>query len=781
MTVRVGFLGAGLIATFHSKMLHGSGADVAWAGVYDPDPDRASAFANASGATACSSEEQVLDDCDAVYVCTWTSEHRRLVEGAVTRGLPVFCEKPLSTDLAGATAMADLVREAGVVNQVGLILRRSPAFLLVRDLVADPASGRVMSVVFRDDQFIPVQGSYASTWRGDRTKAGSGTLLEHSIHDLDILEFTSGRVDAVSARSANFHGLDGIEDSVATTVQFEAGGVGTMVSIWHDILERPSLRRVEIFCERAWIVMEEDDWFGPVSWTRLGGEAQKLTGGDLVAECQRRGLRMANPDEDFIASVVSGQPATPSFADALRAHVLADAVYRSAATEGRCGRHHRNVVRAFVGAPVRSAAVPAEAFRAPKGTQDVLAPESTRWEALLGVFAGTVEAAGYGLVVSPMFEDIGVFRRIGEGTDVVTKEMYDFFDKGDPPRHIALRPEGTASVVRAFVQHHPVTPWKAWYATPAFRYEAPQAGRFRQHHQVGVEALGSDDPDLDVEVITLGADYLRSLGLQRNVLLLNSMGSREDRARYVDVLRTWLTERIGDLDEDDRAKVDTNPMRVLDSKRRATHAAVADAPRITDHLSDEAGAHFERVQRGLSSLGIDVVLEPRLVRGLDYYTHTTFEFQSSALDAAQSGILGGGRYDGLAEDLGGPPTPGIGFGSGIERVLLACDAEGVFAAPTAGVDVFVVDVTGGEIARDLTTELRRAGIRVDRAFDARSMRAQMKAADRSGASVALIIGEQEAADGVVAVRSLQAEERNQELVPRADLLAHLEGALRTES
>ena len=406
-----------------------------------------------------------------------------------------------------------------------------------------------------------------------------------------------------------------------------------------------------------------------------------------------------------------------------------------------------------------------------------MAPESSRWEALLARFAATVEAAGYGLVVSPMFEDIGVFRRLGEGTDVVTKEMYDFHDKGDPPRHIALRPEGTASVVRAFVQHHPVTPWKAWYATPAFRYEAPQAGRYRQHHQVGIEALGTDDPDLDVEVLTLGHDYLRSLGLKRFDLLLNSMGTRADRTRYVDALRTWLEARVGDLAEDDRAKVATNPMRVLDSKRKETREAVADAPRITDHLSDEAGAHFERVRAGLAALGITYVLEPRLVRGLDYYTHTTFEFQSSALDAAQSTILGGGRYDGLAEDLGGPATPGIGFGSGIERALLACDAEGVFPAPESTVDVFVVDAVSGEsagiAARDLTTELRRAGLRADRAYDGRSMRAQMKAAHRSGAKVALLVGDQEAADGTVSVRSMQTDEREQHTVARADVVAHL--------
>ncbi|MEJ7585292.1 MAG: Gfo/Idh/MocA family oxidoreductase [Acidimicrobiales bacterium] len=335
MTVRVGFLGAGLIATFHSKMLRRSGADVAWSGVFDPDPERCRAFATASGATPCSSEEEVLDRCDAVYVCTWTSEHRRLVEAAVARNLAVFCEKPLSTDLAGATAMADLVRGAGVVNMVGLIMRRAPACNLIRDLVADSASGRVMSVVFRDDQYIPVQGMYASTWRGDRKLAGSGTLLEHAIHDLDILEYMTGRVASVSARSANFHGLDGIEDTMAATVSFADGGVGSLVSVWHDILERPSLRRMEVFCERAWAVLEEpDDWWGPVRWTRLGGETGLVAGDDLVTECERRGITMPNADGDFIAAVVAGEPVSPDFDDALRAHVLADAVYRSAAAGG---------------------------------------------------------------------------------------------------------------------------------------------------------------------------------------------------------------------------------------------------------------------------------------------------------------------------------------------------------------------------------------------------------------------------------------------------------------
>jgi histidyl-tRNA synthetase len=410
-------------------------------------------------------------------------------------------------------------------------------------------------------------------------------------------------------------------------------------------------------------------------------------------------------------------------------------------------------------------------FSAPKGTRDVLAPESSRWTALVAQFAKLAEGAGYGLAVSPMFEDLEVFRRVGDATDIVSKEMYDFLDKGG--RHIALRPEGTASVVRAFVQHRPPeTPWKAWYVTPSFRYERPQAGRYRQHHQLGIEALGSADPDLDVEVIALLADFYRSLGLTRVDLVINSMGTPSDRAAYSAALGAWLTDRLEQLDPADRATVDTNPMRVLDSKREQTRSVTAGAPRTIDSLSPEASAHFDRVQSGLTDLGIEFRLEPRLVRGLDYYTHTTFEFQALALDSAQNGIGGGGRYDGLAEALGGPPTPGVGFGSGIERILLACDAEGVFAASEQRIDVFVVDVVDGTHARRLTTELRRAGLRADRAFDGRSMRSQMKAADRSGAALAVIVGDDEAAVGEVTVRDLRTG-GDQERVPVGELVDHL--------
>ena len=404
-----------------------------------------------------------------------------------------------------------------------------------------------------------------------------------------------------------------------------------------------------------------------------------------------------------------------------------------------------------------------EPFKAPTGTRDVLPPESDRWQALIAMFADHVGRAGYGLVQSPMFEEIGVFSRVGEGTDLVRKEMYDFLDKGE--RHIALRPEGTASIARAWIQHAQgeAKPWKVWYAAPSFRYERPQAGRFRQHHQLGAEAIGSDDPDLDVEVIALLHDFYRSLGLRQVTLLINSMGTVDDRRRYIDDVRQWLSQRIDSLDPKDAEKVADHPMRVLDSKRPVTIAAIADVPRITDRLSPEAAERFERVKAGLTSLGVDFTVEPRLVRGLDYYTHTTFEFVSGALDAAQSTIGGGGRYDGLIESLGGPSTPGIGFGSGIERVLLTCDAEDVFPAPSVGVDVFVIDTVGGAAARDFTIELRRAGISADRAFDGRSMKSQMKSADRSGAALVCIIGENEAASETVTVRDLRGDSGQQSI------------------
>ena len=408
-------------------------------------------------------------------------------------------------------------------------------------------------------------------------------------------------------------------------------------------------------------------------------------------------------------------------------------------------------------------------FRAPSGTHDVLAPESARWEALVGRFAGAVGRSGYGLIVSPTFEDVAVFTRVGEGTDVVRKEMYDFPDKGG--NHLALRPEGTASVVRAWVQHRPPLPWKAWYAAPNFRYERAQAGRYRQHHQLGVEALGSDDPDLDVEVVALAAGFVASVGLGRVELMLNSLGDELCRPAYLDVLRGFLTERRERLCDEHRDRALEAPLRVLDCKRDACRQATADSPRMVDHLCRACADHFGRVCEGLDALAVPYRIEPRLVRGLDYYTRTTFELAATALETAQNAVGGGGRYDGLAEALGGPPTPGIGFGLGVERLLLACDAEGVFPAPEGTADVFVVDTTGGAEALLLTFELRAAGFTCDRAFDNRSMKAQFRAADRSGARLALVVGEQERGDGTVTVRDL--EGGDQQTVERADVVAHV--------
>jgi histidyl-tRNA synthetase len=350
-----------------------------------------------------------------------------------------------------------------------------------------------------------------------------------------------------------------------------------------------------------------------------------------------------------------------------------------------------------------------------------------------------------------MFEHVEVVQKLGSSSDVVRKEMYDFADKGG--RSLALRADGTASVVRAFVQHRPVLPWKVWYVAPNFRYERPQKGRYRQHWQLGVEVLGVEDPGVDVEVIALAHGLYRDLGLRRYRLMINSMGDAESRARYRDVLLEYWRDHKETLG-DEMARAEASPLRILDSKRDDWADLLERAPQIGEYLSADSADRFERVQEGLQALGIHFEIAPRLVRGLDYYTGTTFEFASDALDAAQNAIGAGGRYDRLAEDMGGPPTPGIGFGIGIERVLIACDSEGVFDVPDGNVDVFVVDAVGGVEALVLVEELRTVGVRADRAYGSRSFRKQMEAANKSGARYAVILGEKELAAGSVAVKDL---------------------------
>ena len=373
----------------------------------------------------------------------------------------------------------------------------------------------------------------------------------------------------------------------------------------------------------------------------------------------------------------------------------------------------------------------------------------------MAVFADLAERTGFGLLESPIFEDLGVFQRLGESNDVVTKELFEFFDKGDPPRHLALRPELTASVCRAFAEHRPTPPWKIWYSGPQFRYERPQAGRYRQFDQVGVETLGTDDPHADVEVIGLGLRFYEALGMKQVRLLVNSLGDAASRPSYDAALAAYLQSRRGELSEQSQITLERNPLRVLDSKREQDQSVIAEAPLMADFLSGESADHFAAVLAGLDSLDAAYEVSPRLVRGLDYYTRTTFEFVADALDTAQNAVGGGGRYDGLVEELGGPPTPGIGFALGVDRILLACDAEGAFAAAAAPVEVFVVDTAGGQTAAVLCDRLRQAGLGVDRAFDGRSMKAQMKRADRSGATVAVIVGPDEQAEGAVTVRDMR--------------------------
>jgi histidyl-tRNA synthetase len=384
--------------------------------------------------------------------------------------------------------------------------------------------------------------------------------------------------------------------------------------------------------------------------------------------------------------------------------------------------------------------------QAPKGTLDVLPPgdggapfDSAAFQAVVAKFGALVDRAGFGLIVGPMFEDLAVYARVGATTDIVRKEMYDFHDKGE--RHVALRPDSTPSVVRAYVEHRPDLPWKVWYATPHFRYDRPQAGRYRQHHSVGVEVLGVADADLDGELIALSHQFLTAeVGLEHLDLLVNTIGDEACRPAYRAALVDYIEAREDEVCDEHRDHWRDNPMRLFDCKRDACRNLTTEAPRLLDHLCDACADHFARVRRHLDDRKIEHRVEPRLIRGQDYYNRTTFEFESTSLVQAQLALGGGGRYDGFVEALGGPATPGIGFGLGIERILLAAQAEGALAETGAALDVFVIDTTeGAEHAADVTDQLRRDGIRTDRAYDRRSFKAQMKQAVRSRAAYALVI------------------------------------------
>lgn len=399
-------------------------------------------------------------------------------------------------------------------------------------------------------------------------------------------------------------------------------------------------------------------------------------------------------------------------------------------------------------------------IRAPKGVEDVFGPAAGHWDGLESRFFALCDRYGYGRVRIPVFEDTELFvRGVGEATDVVRKEMYSFSDRGD--RSFTLRPEGTAGVVRCFVEHHldqAGLPAKLAYAGPMFRAENVQRGRQRQFGQLGVEAIGVDDPDLDVEVIALSWRFLVDCGLCDTTLVVNSIGRPDERALYVDELRGFVERSGVTLGPDDRERMRLNPMRVLDTRDPAVAAVVADAPRLYDHLDAASKTHFGAVLDGLDAFGIPYTVDHGLVRGLDYYTSTTFELVSESLDAAQNALGGGGHYDGLVEVVGGPDVPGIGFALGVERILLAMDAEAVTGPGVARTDVMVLQAgTEDEVAceaRRLCDSLRAMGVRADRPYGARSLKAQFKHADRSGARIAVIVGARDLAAAKVTVRDL---------------------------
>ncbi|PBC52310.1 histidine--tRNA ligase [Rhodococcus sp. ACS1] len=414
----------------------------------------------------------------------------------------------------------------------------------------------------------------------------------------------------------------------------------------------------------------------------------------------------------------------------------------------------------------------ASTFSAPKGVPDYVPPQSSEFVAVRDGLTRAARLAGYGHIELPIFEDTGLFARgVGESTDVVSKEMYTFADRGD--RSVTLRPEGTAGVMRAVIEHgldRGQLPVKLSYAGPFFRYERPQAGRYRQLQQVGVEAIGVDDPALDAEVIAVADAGFRGLGLEGFRLEVTSLGDDTCRPQYRERLQEFLFALP--LDEETRRRAEINPLRVLDDKRKEVREMTADAPLMLDHLSDTAKAHFDEVLAHLDALGVPYVVNPRMVRGLDYYTKTTFEFVHDGL-GAQSGIGGGGRYDGLMAQLGGQPLSGIGFGLGVDRTVLALAAEGKTAGSTARCEVFGVPL--GEEAKAklvvIAQQLRAQGIRVDLAYGNRGVKSAMKAADRSGAALALVLGDRDIAEDTVGIKNLATGD--QESVSSADVFARV--------
>lgn len=403
---------------------------------------------------------------------------------------------------------------------------------------------------------------------------------------------------------------------------------------------------------------------------------------------------------------------------------------------------------------------------APRGTKDILPDTVGDWNYVEGEIRELCRRFGYSEIRTPIFEHTELFQRgIGEGTDVVDKEMYTFTDRGE--RSITLRPENTASAVRAYLQNKLYAQSnlvKLFYIGSMFRYDRPQAGRMREFHQFGVEALGEANPAVDAEVILLAMNLLEGLGLKDLELSINSVGCPKCRSKYRTMLQDFFRDKLEDLCEDCRSRFERSPLRILDCKKDSDKPYMADAPKITDCLCEECADHFAKLKELLTSAGISFTHDPRLVRGLDYYTKTAFEIKYPPL-GAQSAIAGGGRYDGLIEEMGGNPTPAVGFATGLERLLLALESQNLLPEKNRSVDAYVVAL--GETAQaegfKLLNSLRQQGLSAAMDFAGRSMKAQMKQANKLGAKYSVILGEDEIAEGVVMLRSM--EDSSQEKVP----------------
>ena len=410
-------------------------------------------------------------------------------------------------------------------------------------------------------------------------------------------------------------------------------------------------------------------------------------------------------------------------------------------------------------------------FQAPKGVSEYFPPNSNQFEYVRDQLLRSARLAGYNLIELPVFEDTEVFTRgVGESTDVVSKEMYTFEDRGG--RSITLRPEGTAGVMRAVIEHNldkGQLPVKLFYTGPFFRAERPQAGRYRQFYQVGIEAIGYSDPEIDVEVIAVADSAFKALGLKKYTLNITSLGDSISR----DAHRKDLVKYIAglNLDEATQNRAQLNPLRLFDDKREEIKSAMAKAPLLLDYLNKESKQHFEMVQGLLRNIGIEFKINPRMVRGLDYYTGTTFEFDHEML-GAQSGIGGGGRYDGLMASLGGSDVSGIGFGLGVDRILMACQAENSLPAIINQIQLFIAPITeaGKAAGFKLLAELREAGITCDMAYGDRALKGAIKAADKSGAKFGLVIGDDEIASGICQLKLMSSGQVISSSLDASDLI-----------